>query len=46
MTLTSFPGLIIYAGMSLTLFTVLAVASLFIFRRQSGWQRLGAVSFA
>jgi APA family basic amino acid/polyamine antiporter len=46
MTLTSFPGLIIYIGMSLTLFTVLAVASLFIFRRQSGWQRLGAVSFA
>jgi hypothetical protein len=33
--------------MSLTLFTVLSVASLFVFRRRNpGWQRLGAVQFA
>ena len=47
MTLTPFPrtgGLI---GMSLTLFTVLAVASLFVFRRpRPGWQRLRAFNFA
>jgi APA family basic amino acid/polyamine antiporter len=46
MTLTPFPQLVIYIGMSLTLFTVLAVASLFVFRRQSGWRRLRAVNFA
>jgi hypothetical protein len=33
--------------MSLTIFTVLSVASLFIFRtRRPGWQRLRAVDFA
>jgi APA family basic amino acid/polyamine antiporter len=46
MTLTPFPELVIYIGMSLTLFTVLSVASLFVFRRQSGWQRLRALNFA
>lgn len=47
MTLTPFPELVIYIGMSLTLFTVLSVASLFVFRRRNpGWQRLRAVSFA
>src|SRR5581483_10392223 len=47
MTATPFPDLVIYIGMSLTLFTVLSVASLFIFRRtQPGWQRLRAVDFA
>jgi APA family basic amino acid/polyamine antiporter len=46
MTLTPFPQLVIYIGMSLTLFTVLSVASLFVFRRSSpGWQRLGALEF-
>ena len=34
-----------YIGMSLTLFTVLAVASIFVFRRRSNWQKLGAVNF-
>jgi len=49
MTLTPFPDLIIYIGMSLTFFTVLAVASVFVFRRspeRQDWRRLRAVSFA
>jgi APA family basic amino acid/polyamine antiporter len=46
MTMTSFPNLIIYIGFSLTFFAVLSVASLFIFRRQPGWQKLRVVSFA
>ena len=42
-----FRELVLYIGMSLTLFTVLAVASVFVFRRrQPGWQRLRAVDFA
>jgi APA family basic amino acid/polyamine antiporter len=45
MTLTPFPQLIIYIGFSLTFFTVMSVASLFVFRRRPGWQRLGPVSF-
>jgi APA family basic amino acid/polyamine antiporter len=44
-TLTPFPQLIIYIGFSLTVFTVLAVASVFIFRRRAEWQRLPAVDF-
>ena len=47
MTATPFPDLVIYIGMSLTLFTVLSVASLFVFRRtRPGWQRLRALEFA
>jgi APA family basic amino acid/polyamine antiporter len=47
MTLTPFPQLIVYIGFSLTLFTVLSVVSLFVFRRKRPeWQRLRAVSFA
>jgi APA family basic amino acid/polyamine antiporter len=47
LTITPFPQLVIYIGMSLTLFTVLSVASLFVFRRRnSGWQRLRALEFA
>jgi APA family basic amino acid/polyamine antiporter len=47
MTLTPFPELLVYIGMSLTLFTVLSVGSLFVFRRRRpGWQRLRAVDFA
>lgn len=46
MTFTSFPQLVIYIGFSLTFFTVLAVASLFVFRRRAGWKPLGAVSAA
>jgi basic amino acid/polyamine antiporter, APA family len=46
MTFTSFPQLVTYIGFSLTFFTVLAVSSLFVFRRRPGWQRLPAVSVA
>jgi APA family basic amino acid/polyamine antiporter len=47
MTLTPFRDLILYIGMSLTLFTVLSVASLFVFRRtRPGWRRLHALAFA
>jgi APA family basic amino acid/polyamine antiporter len=46
MTLTPFRELILYIGMSLTLFTVLSAVSLMVFRRrQPGWQRLRAVDF-
>ena len=44
MTLTPFPQLVLYIGFSLTLFTVLSVASLFVFRRRPDWERLRAVS--
>jgi APA family basic amino acid/polyamine antiporter len=47
MTLTPFRDLLTYIGMSLTLFTVLSVIALFVFRRKRpGWQRLRAVQFA
>jgi len=46
MTLTPFPDLILYIGFSLTVFTTLSVASLFLFRRREHWQRLPAVNFA
>ena len=47
MTMTPFPGLMTYIGMSLTVFTVLSVVSLLLFRsRRAGWQRLKAVDFA
>jgi APA family basic amino acid/polyamine antiporter len=47
MTITPFPQLLTYIGMSLTLFTVLSVASLFTFRRNCpGWQRLRALDVA
>jgi basic amino acid/polyamine antiporter, APA family len=47
LTVTPFLELLVYIGMSLTLFTVLSVGSLFVFRRKRpGWQRLRAVSFA
>ena len=46
MTFTPFPELVIYIGMSLTLFTALSVASVFVFRRRPGWQRLRTLDFA
>lgn len=45
MTLTPIPDLFLFIGFSLTLFTVLAVASVFIFRRRPNWQKLRAVNF-
>jgi basic amino acid/polyamine antiporter, APA family len=46
MTLTPFPQLVIYIGFSLTFFTVMSVASLFVFRRKPHWQKMRPVSFA
>jgi len=47
MTLTSFRDLLTYIGMSLTIFTVLSVAALMVFRRRRpGWQRLRPIDFA
>jgi len=46
MTLTPFPDLVVYIGMSLTFFTVLSAASVFVFRRRAGWQKLRALNFA
>lgn len=46
MTLTPFPSLLMFIGFTLNLFTVLSVASLFIFRRRPNWQKLGVVNFA
>jgi len=45
LTLTPIPNLFLFIGFSLTLFTVLAVASVFIFRRRPNWQKLRAVNF-
>lgn len=46
LTFTSFPQLVIFIGFTLTLFTTLAVASVFVFRRRASWRTLGGVSFA
>lgn len=43
---TPFPQLIVYIGFTLNFFAVLAVASLFRFRRGPEWKRLPGVSFA
>lgn len=45
MALTPFYDLIAYIGILLNFFAVMSVASLFIFRRRPGWQKLGVVSF-
>jgi APA family basic amino acid/polyamine antiporter len=46
MTLTPFPQLVLYIGMTLNIFTVMSVLSIFFFRKREGWQKLRAVSFA
>src|SRR3981081_3067775 len=46
MTMTPFPQLAIYIGFTLNVFAVMSVASLMIFRRRKGWQKLRVVSFA
>jgi APA family basic amino acid/polyamine antiporter len=43
LTVTPIPDLFSYIGFSLTIFSVLAVASVFVFRRNAGWQRLPAL---
>ncbi|HWB98183.1 MAG TPA: amino acid permease [Bryobacteraceae bacterium] len=45
MTFTPFPQLLLYIGFSLTFFTVMSVASVFVFRRRPNWQKLRPVSF-
>src|SRR5215471_132016 len=45
MTMTPFPQLVVYIGFTLNFFAVMSVASLFLFRRKPGWQKLRAVSF-
>ena len=47
MTLTPFPQLFTYVGMTLNFTALLAVASIFVFRRRRpDWQKLPVVSFA
>jgi APA family basic amino acid/polyamine antiporter len=46
MTMSPFLNLLFYIGFLLNFFAVLTVASLFVFRRRQGWQKLGVVSFA
>ena len=46
MTLTPFPQLVVYIGITLNFFTVMSVISMFLFRRRPGWQKLRIVSFA
>jgi basic amino acid/polyamine antiporter, APA family len=45
LTMTPFRELVSYVGFTLSFFTAMGVASLFYFRRQPGWQKLGIVSF-
>ena len=46
MTLTPFPDLMVFIGMSLTFFTVMSVAGIFLLRRKRpDWTRLPAVNF-
>ncbi len=46
LTVTPFPQLVIYIAFSLTFFTVMSVASLFVFRRRPEWRRLASVDVA
>ena len=46
MTLTPFPQLMTYIGLTLNVFAAMSVASLFKFRGRPGWQKLRIVSFA
>ena len=46
MTLVPLGLLFAYIGMLLNFFAVMAVASLFVYRRRPGWQKLAVVSFA
>jgi len=46
MTMTSFPDLVLYIGFMLNFFASVSVASVLVFRRRPGWQKLKVVSFA
>ena len=45
MTLTPFPQLMQYIGITLNFFAAMSVASLFVLRRRPGWHKLSIVSF-
>jgi APA family basic amino acid/polyamine antiporter len=45
MTATPFINLAFFIGFALNFFAVMSVASLFVFRRRPGWQKIRAVSF-
>ena len=45
MTMTPFPQLVMYVGFTLSFFAAMGVASLFYFRRQPGWRKLGPGEF-
>ncbi len=46
MTVSPFVDLLLYIGLLLNFFAVMAVASIFIFRRRQGWHKLAVVNFA
>ena len=46
LTLTPFANLLQYIGFTLNFFAVMAVSSLFVFRRRPEWQKLKVVNFA
>jgi len=46
MTVSPFVDLLMYIGLLLNFFAVMSVASIFIFRRRRGWQKLAVVNFA
>jgi APA family basic amino acid/polyamine antiporter len=45
MTLTPFPELVTYIGLTLSIFTVLSVVALMKFRHRAGWRKLAVVNF-
>jgi basic amino acid/polyamine antiporter, APA family len=44
-TVTPLPNLMLFIGFTLNIFTVITVASLFVFRKRPGWERLRVVDF-
>ncbi len=46
LTITPFPQLVLYIGFSLTFFSAMAVASVFLFRRRAHWERLRVLDVA
>jgi APA family basic amino acid/polyamine antiporter len=46
MTMSPFVDLLMYIGLLLNFFAVMTVASIFVFRRRQGWQKLAVVNFA
>ncbi len=46
LTMTPFINLVLFISFALNTFAVMSVASLFVFRKRPGWQKIPAVSFA